>query len=140
MKQNLVDYLREEVPDDGYYTPKKGRNPSREKYLDTRKARNQNVRWLARIGLTRMFGWYSEYGMTRNGIIYFNSYRDEGRVRYLVNGWRRRRKHTTSNGYVDGRDDDYNWRRSVHGKSSRLFQRAWANTVKEAFDEYREPQ
>jgi hypothetical protein len=40
---DLLSYLREEVTDDMRYTPKKGRNPRREKYLDGRQDRNRKA-------------------------------------------------------------------------------------------------
>lgn len=107
-----------------------GRDPIREKWMDTRRARHQLWWWCLRN---------PDHWISRNGIPCSINWRDEDRIRYFPNGFSHkasRKQDRRYNGTVEWGDDAFA-KPNVEGKSSRKSMREkkrWWIEAEEAFD------
>lgn len=124
----LLEYLREKEVED--FSPKEGKNPRKEKYLDSRKARRQNVKWLSRAKDIDVW-------LNKNGLIWFISYKTK-QPKCLPNGWRRNKKKFSYNGVYERGYEDVRWMRNGWGKQSRQSQRLWLEVEEQVQDYFAE--
>lgn len=131
--ENLLDYLKQEVEDFEKFSPKENtKTPKLEKRRDAKKAFNQNRKFLSRI---RSRG--RDDFQVDNGIISYDSYRNDGRKRYLFQPFRQHKDKTT-NGVHERGDDSLNWMPLAYGKSSRRMMREKAAIEEAVIDYYLE--
>ena len=120
MDYNL-DYIFEAVPEEEYFEAKKGRDPAKEKWMDARHARRQVYWWMNGRGDT-------DHGYSKNGIPFSESYKDETRTKYWINGFNRNGKE-----YGNGRKEFVRWDMGlIEGKDSRVYNKMKAEWIKEA--------
>lgn len=122
-----LSYIFEEVDEAEYFVPKKGRDPAKAKRRDAKGARRQLYMWMNGRG-------GSEHGFSKNGIPYAESYKDNTRTQYFMNGFDR---HSQERG--NGRKEHVRWDMGlIEGKNSRVHNKmvaSWNKEVNEALDD-----